>query len=90
MGLPRYCKLLLALSLVAQALPQEIDTAIFVEGRKPFTILDQIENPKERQAFLTLYRQSDAEKRRQLAELFLVNYPRSWLLAPVYEIAAKA
>ena len=90
MGLPRWCKLLLALSLVAQALPQEIDTAIFVEGRKPFTILDQIENPKERRAFLTLYRQSNAEKRRELAESFLVNYPQSWLLAPVYEIAAKA
>ena len=90
MGPARYCKLLLALSLVAQALSQDIDTAIFVEGRKPFRILDMIENPKERRAFLTVHRQSDAEKRRELAELFLVNYPQSWLRAPVYEIAARA
>ena len=101
MGALRCCKLLLALGLAAQALPQEIDTVIFAERQKPFTILDQIENPKEREAFLTLsvveelsargvYKKRDARKRRDLAESFLASYPQSWLLAQVYEIAAKA
>ena len=54
------------------------------------SILDQIGDRAERRAFLKLYKEHNAATRRSLAAKFLANYPASWLLAEVYEIAAKA
>ena len=48
------------------------------------------EDPKEREAFAAVVNESDAQRRRQLAEAFLKTYPASWVLEPVYEVAAKA
>ncbi len=72
------------------ALAQDIDNVVSPAGRKPFTFLDQIEDPQERAEYLRLYRERDPAARRRLAEAFLESRPQSWLLAPVYEIAAKA
>src|SRR5690348_13639289 len=71
---------------------QAIDTVLFRESaaKKQFTIIDQVADSKERRAFLKLYHSRDPQKRRQLAEAFVVTYPQSWLLAQSYEIAAKA
>ena len=80
----------LCLGLVLCAQAQDLDTAIHSSGRTQSSVLDQIANPSERKAFLQLYREHDAGARRSLAEKFLSDYPASWLLAQVYEIAAKA
>ncbi|MBI3471207.1 MAG: hypothetical protein HY013_07610 [Candidatus Solibacter usitatus] len=69
---------------------QEIDTVGFSRERKPFTVLDQIENAQERNAFLRLYGARQARERRRLAESFLEAYPQSWLRGQACEIAAKA
>jgi tetratricopeptide (TPR) repeat protein len=86
----RGCTLVLALSLAMRCLAQEIDTAILSNQEKPFTILDQVDTDKERHAFLKLYEERNARTKRDLAESFLTNYPQSWLLSTVYELAAKA
>lgn len=54
------------------------------------TILDQVEDPRERKAFLSIYAERDALQRRSLAARFGRDYPASWLLAPVWEAEAKA
>jgi tetratricopeptide (TPR) repeat protein len=71
---------------------QAIDTVMFRDttDAKRFTIIDQVDDPHERRAFLKLYRASDPQKRRALAEGFIEAYPQSWLLAQAYEIAAKS
>jgi hypothetical protein len=77
-------------ALVSGAFAQDIDTAILSTSAKQFTILDQIERPKERQAFTAIYKKRDPGQRLEAARAFLSAYPDSWLLAEVYDIAAKA
>ena len=72
------------------AAAQEFDAVVSAQNRKPATILDEIDNPAERQAFHALYQTTDARERLKLAEAFLSAYPQSWVLAEGYEIAAKA
>jgi predicted CXXCH cytochrome family protein len=48
------------------------------------------EDPKEREAFAAVINESDAAHRKELAETFIKTYPASWMLEPVYEVAAKA
>src|SRR5579872_5261379 len=84
--------LMLAPMLAAYSRSQELDTVLLRERSAPeqSTIIDQVSDPKERRAFLKLYDARDPQKRRSLAKAFLAGYPRSWLLAQVYEIASKA
>src|SRR5216683_440816 len=77
-------------ALVCGAFAQEIDTAILSPSAKRFTILDQIERPKERQAFTAISKKRDPGQRLEAARSFLSAYPDSWLRAEVYDIAAKA
>jgi predicted CXXCH cytochrome family protein len=72
------------------AAAQNLDTAIFSAAPQQFTILDQIDRPKERRAFLDLYKTVAPALRLKAAQAFLTDYPDSWLLAEAYEIAAKA
>ena len=76
--------------LMSTAFAQDIDTAILSPSVNQFTILDQIERPKERKAFTAIYKKRDAGQRLEAARSFLSAYPDSWLLAEVYDIAAKA
>ena len=71
---------------------QELDTALLRDqaATARATVIDQVADARERGAFLKLYRTRGPARRRNLAESFLAAYPRSWLLAEVYEIAAKA
>src|SRR2546427_7118804 len=69
---------------------QDFDAVISSQNRKPFTVADQIKDPLERQAFLTLFNPMTPRDKAGVAEAFLAAYPQSWLLAQVYEIAAKA
>ena len=47
-------------------------------------------DPREREAFAALMGESDARRRKELAERFLATYPQSWMLEPAYEVASKA
>ena len=69
---------------------QEFDSVLLDKNRKPFTVFDQISDPAERKAILSLYRMRDRRRRAELAEAFLATYPQSWFLAQVHEIAAKS
>ncbi|MGH9630387.1 MAG: multiheme c-type cytochrome [Bryobacteraceae bacterium] len=69
---------------------QDIDTVLTADGRNDKEIIDEIEDPAERKAFLLLYGRSRATERLRAAEEFLAQFPQSALLAPAYEIAAKA
>jgi predicted CXXCH cytochrome family protein len=82
--------LLTALLMVCGVRAQDIDNVVSPNGRKPLTFLNEIENESERAAFLRLYSERKPARRRMLAEAFITTYPQSWLLAPVYEIAAKS
>src|SRR5579871_178340 len=82
----------LAAAFFAYSRAQELDTVLLrdkVVGGQT-TILDQIDDPKERRAFLKLYEARDPEARRRLAKEFLAAYPQSWMLSQAYEIASKA
>ena len=83
---------MLAPMLAAQSRSQELDTVLLREraAREQSTIIDQVADPKERRAFLKLYEARDPQKRRSLAKAFLADYPQSWLLSQVYEMASKA
>jgi predicted CXXCH cytochrome family protein len=69
---------------------QEFDTAILGTPARSATILDQIGRPQERRTFQALYNRGDPRRRLKAAQAFLTDYPDSWMLAEVYEIAAKA
>jgi hypothetical protein len=83
---------MLASVLAALSRSQAIDTVMFRDSgdAKRFTLIDQVADPQERHAFLKLYGARDPQKRRKLAEAFVLTYPQSWLLAQAYEIGAKA
>ena len=69
---------------------QELDTALRQQAESRFTVLDEIQDSRERAAFLKLYRTTKPEARLRLAEGFIETYPQSWLLGHAYEAAAKA
>ncbi len=71
-------------------LAQELDTAIRQQGESRFTVMDEVQDPHEKGAFLKLYRAREPEERRRLADRFIETYPQSWLLGHAYEAAAKA
>jgi predicted CXXCH cytochrome family protein len=68
---------------------QNIDSLI-LSNSKPFTVVDQISNPAERKAFQNIYHAHAPSEKVKRCESFLAQFPQSWLLADVYEIAAKA
>jgi hypothetical protein len=63
--------------LVASAVAQDLDTAIFTEGGKQTTVLDAIEDRRERKSFIKLYREHNASARRSVTGKFLADYPAS-------------
>jgi predicted CXXCH cytochrome family protein len=81
------CALLCAAAQKAPA--QQLDTAIFPAPATESTILDQIDRPAERRAFKALYQKGDPARRLKAARAFLTQYPDSWMLAEVYEVAAQ-
>lgn len=74
---------------IAIAYAQDSDTAIF-ETHAKFTLLSQIQNPDERQAFSDAYNAKEPGMRHALSERFIQSYPQSWLLAQAYDLAARS
>ena len=79
----------LACLFAASAIAQNTDSLLLETNRK-FTVIDQITDPAEREALLKIYRARTPSAKVDLAEAFLKEYPQSWLLPEVYEVAAKA
>jgi len=77
-------------AILPVARAQDSDTVILKDVRQNFTILSQIDDPQERQAFLALYQEKAPATRHALAESFLKRYPQSWLLPEAYDAAAKS
>jgi tetratricopeptide (TPR) repeat protein len=67
-----------------------IQTPYAAKAGKAVTILDEIDDPGERKAYVALFQKQNPEERRKTAIEFLERYPQSWFLAQAYEIAAKA
>ncbi len=64
--------------------------ALLWAQRAPFTFLDMIEDPDEREALLAWHEAEDFSERRRLAEEYARRYPESHFLAQTWEAAAKA
>ena len=81
----------LAPMLGTHLMGQELDTSLRRQERSSerSTIIDQVQDPKERRAFLKLYEAREPHRRRSLASAFLGQYPQSWLLSEVLEILSK-
>ena len=75
---------------LAGTLTAQNTDSLILENSRPFTVIDQISNPVERNALQEIYRTHNARERANRSEAFLAQFPQSWLLAEVYEIAAKA
>lgn len=69
---------------------QIVDTALFREDDRRFTVLDQTESEPERRALRALLEESDLRTKDSLAEEFLSTFPASRLIAAVHDIAARA
>src|SRR6202142_4026719 len=75
---------------VVPAAAQDIDTVVSPRNRKPATIADQISDPAERKAFLSLYEQKDPQEMLEKAQDFLAKFPQSAFLAQAYDVAARS
>ena len=71
-------------------LPAQNTDSLILENSRPLTVIDQISNRAERDALLKIYHARTPRERVETSEAFLAQFPQSWLLAEVYEIAAKA
>jgi predicted CXXCH cytochrome family protein len=54
------------------------------------TLLDEIDDPGERKAYVALFYKQNAPDRRKTALEFIQQYPQSWFLSQAYDVAAKA
>lgn len=72
------------------AAAQDIDTVVTTTSRNPSTVADQIDDPAERAAFLSLYKLKDPREMLQAAKTFLQQFPQSAFLAQAYEVAADS
>ena len=89
--------LLLVLSVVGMLfcadlrLPaQGVDSIVTRGNRPPISIADDIVNPSERSAFVSLLKTTDPKKLLALSRSFLQTYPSSAFLAQVAEKAARS
>ena len=61
-----------------------------LKGDTLATVLDEIQDLGERQAYTQLFEKHPPAERRKVAEDFLAKYPQSAFLSQAYEVAAKA
>ncbi|MFZ0635087.1 MAG: cytochrome c3 family protein [Candidatus Acidiferrales bacterium] len=75
---------------VAPARAQDIDTVVSPRNRNPATIADQISDPTERAAFLSLYQHKEPQEMLAKSQDFLEKFPQSAFVAQAYEVAARS
>ena len=88
-GLVRTFATLVAL-LCGNAWSQEVDTVLYRGQSSSHTVLDEIQDPVERQALQALVADVEPRARKELAEAFLRRFPASDSRATALDIAAKA
>ncbi len=81
---------LLIVLVASQITAQDADTIVLKDENRKFTLVSQIEDPKEAAAFLRLAQTTEPDLRHGLATNFLKLYPQSWLLPQVLDIAARS
>jgi tetratricopeptide (TPR) repeat protein len=69
---------------------QNIDSVVTSASRAPISIADEIQDPAERSAFVTILQTTDPVKLLALSRSFLLTYPRSAFLAPAADAAARS
>ena len=69
---------------------QEIDSIGSSADRTSATVADDIKDPAERSAFMTLLKTTDPAKIQPISRAFLNKYPRSAFLAVAAEAAARS
>src|SRR6202034_3499687 len=69
---------------------QNIDSVVTSGSRAPISIADEIQDPAERSAFVTILETTAPEKLLALSRSFLLTYPRSAFLAPAADAAARS
>ncbi len=69
---------------------QDADTILLKQDERKFTIVSQIENPKEAADFAIVLRVGEPATRYQLARRFINTFPQSWLLPQAYDISARS
>ncbi len=72
------------------AQPQDLDLVIYAGDPSKPTLIDQLEDPDEREAFAALQDAERVSERRALAVRFVERFPRSSLVAFAHSQAAKA
>ena len=72
------------------ARPQEVDTVLYRGQASQHTVLDEIQDPRERRALQALVGDLEPQAREEQAEAFLRTFPASASRATVLDIAAKA
>ena len=81
---------LVCLCLASPCRSQDLDLVIYAGDPSKRTLIDQIEDPEERETFETLKAAEDPARKRALAEDFLKRFPESWLVSFAHSMAAKA
>ncbi len=69
---------------------QSIDSVVTSASRSPISIADEIQDPAERSAFVTILQTTDPAKLFALSRSFLLTYPRSAFLAQAADAAARS
>jgi predicted CXXCH cytochrome family protein len=69
---------------------QNIDSVVTSASRAPISIADEIQDPAERSAFVTILETTDPGKLFALSHSFLLTYPRSAFLAQAADAAARS
>ncbi len=72
------------------SMAQEADTIILANHQQNFTIVANLDDPRERQAFMDVYNAHEPAPRHALAMKFIEMYPQSWMLAQTYDLAARS
>ena len=71
-------------------LGQDLDLVLYSGDPDKPTLIDQIRDPVERDAFNELKEAKDPARQLELAKEFLKRYPKSWLVSFAHAFAAKA
>ncbi len=79
----------LSLVIASCLLAQDADTIVLKNDAQKFTILSQIEDRQESQAFLSIVQAAEPTVRYELAGAFVKKYPQSWLLPQAYDAYAR-
>jgi hypothetical protein len=87
-SIPLFCWLMLI--GISQLRSQDVDAILLKNDDQKFTILSQIEDPKEAAAFLSVLNTAESAARHRLAKNFLKMYPQSWLLPQAYDLSARS